>query len=184
VNYTTLADWRAGSRQDANSISVNANFRNPDLHIDTTIATPINSGATSLPGYTTDFDGQTRSPSTPDIGADEFGPTTSVTDRAAGIPDEFNLEQNYPNPFNPATTFKYALPKTSRVTIVVFNLVGQRIATLVDGERSAGYHAEVWDGHNDNRNTVASGVYIYQIEATATDGSERFSSVKKMLLIR
>ncbi len=77
TNYTTLANWQTGSGGDANSISVAPNFRSPDLHIDSTIATPINGGATPIAGIATDYDGQTRNATTPDIGADEFSPFTT-----------------------------------------------------------------------------------------------------------
>ncbi|HUV29672.1 MAG TPA: FlgD immunoglobulin-like domain containing protein [Acidobacteriota bacterium] len=61
-------------------------------------------------------------------------------------PDGFELSQNYPNPFNPSTAIKYVLPQRSHVTIEIFNVLGQRVRTLVDREQSAGAHAITWDG--------------------------------------
>ncbi len=95
------------------------------------------------------------------------------------IPVTFSLDQNYPNPFNPTTTIRYGLPKDVNVSLKVYNLLGQEVSTLMNNvARKAGYHTDVWDGTNDQGNTVASGMYIYHLEA----GS--YSNVKKMLLIR
>jgi len=96
-----------------------------------------------------------------------------------GLPQEFSLSQNYPNPFNPTTTINFALPFESRVTLTVFNVLGQRVAVLFDGIKSAGYHDVVLNGNN-----LASGMYIYTIEANSLDGSKKFNSVKKMMLMK
>ena len=88
-------------------------------------------------------------------------------------PSNFVLAQNYPNPFNALTTIRYYLPEASRVTLDVYNITGQHIATLTDGLESSGYHVVHW-----NASSVASGVYVYQIQA----GS--FVDSKKMVLIR
>ena len=90
-----------------------------------------------------------------------------------GIPNNFLLYQNYPNPFNPSTTIKFALPVDSRVKINVYNSLGQLVETLVDGEMQSGYH-EV----NFNASRLASGVYLYQLQAG------EYVSVKKMLMIK
>jgi hypothetical protein len=96
-----------------------------------------------------------------------------------GLPQEFSLSQNYPNPFNPTTTINFALPFESKVTLTVFNVLGQRVAVLFDGVKSAGYHDVVLNGSN-----LASGMYIYTIEANSVDGSKKFNSVKKMMLMK
>ncbi len=96
-----------------------------------------------------------------------------------GLPQEFTLSQNYPNPFNPTTTINFALPYESRVTLSVFNVLGERVAVLFDGIKSAGYHDVVLNGSN-----LASGMYIYTIEANSVDGSKKFNSVKKMMLMK
>jgi parallel beta-helix repeat protein len=88
-------------------------------------------------------------------------------------PSNFVLAQNYPNPFNAVTTIRYYLPEASRVTLEVYNITGQHVATLTDGVESNGYHVVHWDA-----SSVASGVYVYQIRA----GS--FVDSKKMMLIR
>ncbi len=81
------------------------------------------------------------------------------------IPTKFELYQNYPNPFNPSTVVEYALPEASHVKIEIFNLVGQKIKTLVDTYLDAGRYRIHWDGTDDNGIKVSSGVYIYRLVA-------------------
>jgi len=95
------------------------------------------------------------------------------------IPSSFSLDQNYPNPFNPTTTIRYGLPKDENVTLKVYNLLGQQVATLMNNvAKKAGYHNIVWDGLNQHGDTIASGMYIYHLQA----GS--YTNVKKMILVR
>jgi hypothetical protein len=92
--------------------------------------------------------------------------TTSVSSPELNIaPQDFVLAQNYPNPFNPGTTIEYNLPKTSRVTLAIYNLLGQRIATLIDAHQTAGQHAVRWDGKDDLGKNAASGIFFYRLEA-------------------
>jgi len=95
------------------------------------------------------------------------------------IPNEFVLYQNYPNPFNPTTTIKYALPFESKVKIVLYNSLGERITELVNELQSVGYQEAAWNASNN-----ASGVYIYTIETVPTNGTKTFTSVRKMMLIK
>lgn len=97
----------------------------------------------------------------------------SVNENGNGIPDNFNLSQNYPNPFNPTTTIAFSLPITNLVTLKVYNIIGQEVATLVNEELKAGNYTV-----NFNSNQLASSVYFYKLTA----GS--FTSVKKMTLMR
>jgi len=106
-----------------------------------------------------------------------------VDDPGGQVPTTFALSQNYPNPFNPTTEIRYALPKTSSVTIKVYTLLGQEIATLVHGNMVAGNHIARWDGTNSSGTSVGSGVYFYRMDANALDGTS-FVSVKKMLLVK
>lgn len=110
--------------------------------------------------------------------------TTGVQDPYAGIPQTFDLAQNYPNPFNPTTTIKYALPEAANVNLSVYNILGQRVATLTNEVHAAGYYEARWTGRNDAGQQVATGVYFYRIEATATGSSAKFTSLKKMLLLK
>lgn len=97
-----------------------------------------------------------------------------------GRPREFALHQNYPNPFNPLTSLSYELPVSSRVTLKIYNLLGETVKLLIDGTESAGMKTVEWDA-----GSVATGVYFYRLEAAASDGSGRaFIQVKKMMVIR
>ena len=89
------------------------------------------------------------------------------------IPASFNLFQNYPNPFNPTTTIKYSLPEVSKVSLTLFNLLGEEVTTLVNEEKLAGNYTVEFDATN-----LPSGVYFYKIQA----GS--FIETKKMILLK
>ena len=80
------------------------------------------------------------------------------------LPEEFELFPNYPNPFNSGTTIRFALPESERVRIDVYNIIGQRVATLVDDERTAGYQSIQWDGTGDTGHRLSSGVYFYTLK--------------------
>ncbi len=94
------------------------------------------------------------------------------------FPEGFSLAQNYPNPFNPTTTISYRLPESRRVTLDIYNLTGQRVATLVDGVQSAGEHTIEWNSTDNAGNRVASGVYIYRLEAGDFIASKKMTLVK------
>jgi parallel beta-helix repeat protein len=97
----------------------------------------------------------------------------------AGVPDKFALLQNYPNPFNPETYISFALPVASSVDLKVYNVAGQLVKSLVDGEEmSAGLHMVRWDGTNNNGEKVASGIYFYKINAGD------FQATKKMVVTK
>ena len=89
------------------------------------------------------------------------------------LPDGFALGQNYPNPFNPSTIIPYQLPTSAHVRLEVFNLLGQRLATLVDAERSAGAHMAQWDGTDAAGRAVGAGVYIYRLSGVGVSVSRR-----------
>ncbi len=79
------------------------------------------------------------------------------------LPSEFSLGQAYPNPFNPTTNIDFALPAASDVSLVVYNMLGQEVKTLVNGHRDAGVHSVTWDGTNDAGEQAASGIYLYRL---------------------
>ena len=107
-------------------------------------------------------------------------PPNEKSNTKTAIPKQFALNQNYPNPFNPSTRLQYALPVDSKVRLVVFNLLGQVVAELVNGVQAAGYNQVEW-----NASAFSSGIYFYRLEATSTsDASKTFTSVKKMVLIK
>jgi hypothetical protein len=112
--------------------------------------------------------------SLPDTTMIQSGQLTSVNGKG-GVerPDGFILNQNYPNPFNPTTTIRYGLPQSSPVTLVVYNTLGQQVATLIEGEQKAGYHEVKFDASG-----LASGMYLYRIRAGD------FVQTRKLLLVR
>jgi hypothetical protein len=97
------------------------------------------------------------------------------------IPKVYSIAQNYPNPFNPATRIRYTLPFNSQVKISVFNILGEKVANLIDGEMNAGIHEALF-----NAAGYASGVYFYTIEAIPQGGTgkENFRDVKKMIILK
>ena len=99
------------------------------------------------------------------------------TDRHPALPQGFALGQNYPNPFNPSTIIPYQIPTTTHVRLEVFNLLGQRLATLVDGARPAGAHTAQWDATDAAGRAVGAGVFIYRL----TGGGHTVS--RRMVLI-
>ncbi len=103
---------------------------------------------------------------------------SGVTDPDDQIPLEFSLRQNYPNPFNPTTRIEFTLPKAMKAELVVYDLTGRRVKTLVNEEKHAGQHFVQWDGTNSVGRSVSSGTYFYKLTA----GS--FTKVEKMMLVR
>ncbi|MBU0472598.1 MAG: T9SS type A sorting domain-containing protein [Bacteroidetes bacterium] len=95
------------------------------------------------------------------------------------IPSNFDLSQNYPNPFNPSTKISFSLPSASKVKLQVFNTLGEVISTLVNETRNAGIHTVDWNASN-----LASGVYLYRIQAESVSDSKKFNVVKKMILMK
>lgn len=108
------------------------------------------------------------------------GPTTTSVEESSenNAPRQFILFQNYPNPFNPETTIKYQLPRAANVKLEIFNLLGQRVATLVEKKQPAGYYAVPWNGRDISGRHVASGVYLYRLQAGD------FLKVRKLTLLR
>jgi outer membrane protein assembly factor BamB len=109
-----------------------------------------------------------------------YGTVTGVSenDFKTLIPNLFSLEQNYPNPFNPQTNIKFSLPSVSNVIIKIYDILGREVKMVLSEQRGAGTHSVIWDGTNNAGQKVASGIYIYRMQA----GS--FTAVKRMVLIR
>lgn len=107
-----------------------------------------------------------------------MGPVAIEEPSEAVLTRQFQLDQNYPNPFNPTTTITYYLPIDSDVQIEIFNLVGQKIRTLLDQPMPGGIYQIEWDGRNNAGSAVASGIYIYRMKA------DNYISVKKMTLLK
>lgn len=94
------------------------------------------------------------------------------------LPEQFDLHQNYPNPFNPTTTIEFDLPQRGHVKLIIFNILGKEVVTLVERELSAGSHSVRWDGRDSDGATVASGIYLYNLL------TGNFIDKKKMLLLK
>lgn len=101
-----------------------------------------------------------------------------IESEITNIPSGFWLKQNYPNPFNPATTIEYSITSRSHVNISIYNIIGQKIKTLFDGEKKSGSYSIDWDGTDARGDKVATGIYFYGIQAG------HFSDMKKMILLR
>jgi hypothetical protein len=161
------------------ALSFTASIDNPaiatvSLSNDTLIVTRKVSGSTIVRVTATDAaDGSRITYST------SLNVVSKVETIAGAVPTEFALEQNFPNPFNPSTTIRFALPKEAPVTLVIYNMLGVPVRTLVNGENlSAANHQVTWDGKDDAGLTVPSGVYLYRISAGT------FQAAKKMTLLK
>jgi hypothetical protein len=125
-------------------------------------AAPWNAGYEIMPRYLTDI--------TPIV-------VTGLAD-ASGLPTVYSLSNNYPNPFNPSTQIKFALPQTSMAKLIVYDMLGREVKTLVNNTLNAGYFNITWDGSNNHGVRVSSGMYIYRLEAGT------FTQSKKMMLLK
>ncbi len=103
--------------------------------------------------------------------------TTSV-EVSTKIPVSFKLYQNYPNPFNPGTTIRYELPRAENVRIVIYDLNGEKVATLADSYQAAGEYNVTWNGKNDYGRDAASGIYFYSVRAG------NYTQVNKMIKLK
>ena len=139
--------------------------------------------AITFPGDTALLITKNNSPGTITIALDSIQQisfqsfVTAVTNNNSILPKQFAVSQNYPNPFNPSTVINYALPKSSLVTIMIYNILGQEVRTLVKGELQAGNYTAQWNGDDNTGQSVASGVYIYRVTA-----GQYVKSLKMMLL--
>jgi hypothetical protein len=192
-SYSTLASYKTfvGPTRDNASVTELPPFVNIlttpyDLHIKGYIPTQCQNGGIRIISpfaVTTDYDGNIRwgeqgytgSGTAPDIGADEFDSSsiTGIIIISKDIPRSFKLYENYPNPFNPTTTINYDVPKNIFVKLVVYDISGKKVETLVNKNLQAGEHKAVWNGSN-----YTSGVYFARIEA----GS--YTHTIKMLMVK
>ena len=101
-----------------------------------------------------------------------------IPSNIVGIPSQFSLNQNFPNPFNPSTTISYDLPEKSFVNLTIYNIIGNKIRTLIDFEQDIGNKLVVWDSKDDFGNSVSAGIYLYSIK------TNNFLESKKMVLLK
>ncbi len=99
-------------------------------------------------------------------------------DEALLIPEVFVLRQNYPNPFNPVTTLRYDLPEQANVNIIIYDMLGRQVKSLINQTQDAGFKSVLWNATNDNDKPVSAGVYLYKIQAGD------FVQTKKMVLLK
>jgi hypothetical protein len=102
---------------------------------------------------------------------------------SGSVPSDYALRQNYPNPFNPTTRIDFALPVESNVKIIVYNMLGQEVITLVNEQKSAGNHTILWNATDAGGNQLTSGIYFYKLIAEGVNGNE-FQDIKKMILLK
>jgi hypothetical protein len=124
-----------------------------------------------------------------------IGQRTDVEDKPAGTPSTYTLLQNYPNPFwsgatspalsggNPETTIRYAMPYNGQVSIAIYDVEGRLVTNLVSGTKIAGEHTVRWNGLDGAGNRVASGVYLYRMEATSPTGAMT-RLTKKLMMVK
>jgi len=105
-------------------------------------------------------------------------PSPKIYVEGLNVPANFSLDQNYPNPFNPTTNISFALPSDSKVSLNIYNIMGQKVKTLVDGITKAGTHTVTWDGTNEQGESVASGIYFYKLSAGDKVITKKMSLVK------
>ncbi len=111
-------------------------------------------------------------------------PVVSDVETNTGTPEMFELQQNYPNPFNPSTAIRFTLPVAGSTSLVVYNLIGQEVSTLVSDVLQAGTHTVQWHGKDRSGFTVASGLYFYRLTVQTASGQQVFNEIKKMALVK
>lgn len=113
-----------------------------------------------------------------DYAIEDITGIVGIGNNGSPVVDEFALHQNYPNPFNPSTTIAYTLKENANVTLKIYNMLGQEVKTLVSAHQAAGVKEVAWDGTNNAGAQVASGIYIYRLEAND------FVASRRMLLMK
>jgi hypothetical protein len=132
---------------------------------------PVGAAISSLTGIMTYSNGEYKLEPRKN---DDFGTVTAITYQVANVvPTSFELSQNYPNPFNPSTTIRYLIPTGGKVSLKVYNLLGQVVETLVEQQQSAGSYVVVF-----NAARLSSGTYFYKLE------TDQYSVTKKMILLK
>jgi flagellar hook assembly protein FlgD len=94
------------------------------------------------------------------------------------IPKEYSLLQNYPNPGNPSTQIRFDVPEATKVRLLVYDILGRIVKVLVDAELSAGSYIVTWDGTEENKHQVSSGMYLYRL------WTDKFNNTKKLLILK
>jgi len=112
-----------------------------------------------------------------------FNNVTGVEQLSASVPERFELGQNYPNPFNPTTRIEFLLPEQADVSLKVYSILGQEVASLVNGHLDAGHFVQTWDSRSDKGLLLSSGVYFYRLTAKGVSG-RTYGDLKKMMSLK
>jgi hypothetical protein len=99
-------------------------------------------------------------------------------------PAGFALESSYPNPFNPSTQIGYSLPESGKVSLMIFDVLGREITTLVDGYQQAGRYTVIWNSKQNSSVPVSSGVYFARLRVTNDLGMVKFTKTSRLLLMK
>lgn len=111
--------------------------------------------------------------------------TTGVEDMSnSNVPNEYFLAHNYPNPFNPVTTIEFSVPEESYVKLEIYNILGQKVRTLLDKILLQGTHRLEWNGKDEKSNILSSGIYFYRIEAVDCEKHRSLTEANKMVFIK
>ncbi len=108
----------------------------------------------------------------------QFGSSLNTGHESSTMPNKFILHQNYPNPFNPSTIITFEIPNDEFVELNIFNLAGQKIKTILQGNKFQGIHKAQWNGFSDNGRPMPAGLYFYEIK------TKKFRNTKKMILLK
>jgi len=103
--------------------------------------------------------------------------------KSNSLPNSFALQQNYPNPFNPSTAIKFSVPENSKITLTVYNLLGQIIKVLANEVVNPGNYSFIWNGTDNSGLNVSSGIYFYELKAHGNNGNN-FSKIMKMVYLK
>jgi hypothetical protein len=164
----------------------------PSQHMLSLKLTPVDTGITAVGSFCVDTAGiasgflfmNTEGSTIPDWGGGQCWPVTAkspddVDDPDAnGVPHMYSLDQNKPNPFNPKTRISFSLKRSGRTVIVVYNILGEKVRTLIDRQMMAGVHSVEWDSKDDRGQKVSSGIYLYKMNA------EEYHETRKMILLK
>jgi hypothetical protein len=112
------------------------------------------------------------------LNGEDLLPTAADGPANPGNPGVYKLEQNYPNPFNASTTIKYSVSENSFVELTIYNILGEKVKTIVRDSKPAGSYTIVWDGTDHDNNTLPSGIYFYRLQAGD------FTSTNRMILMK
>ncbi len=179
ANNDTIAEIYWGTATPVSTVAIKT--EPPNTVGDQTITGAVAQSVTRNPDLTGLWDLHTQA--APGIyhspGAPADNPYVGIKGKEGKtIPVSYMLYQNYPNPFNPETTLSFDLPTSGKVTLTIYNTLGQVVKTLYDGNFNAGSHSLKWDGHNDYGLSSPSGIYFCKMKAG------EYGSVKKMILMR